>query len=678
LHAIFGIAFWTFHVKGERMPDIHPEIEKLVAQGKLAAALAPKVSQLTPGTFVNSKSWGAGKVTEWDLIGDRMLIDFESKPGHSLRLEFAAKSLEPVPDTHFLARRFADKAGLQQLAESQPVEFVRLALQSNGGKMSIDALEDMVKGKVLTEARFKNWWENAKKALRQRAEFVVPAKRTLPLELRAAGVSQSDALLQDFSEARELKAKIKALEAILRDLTRFPNPMESLTPVAREAEEAASQNIRLKPGDALELLLGRDDLAEKIDGLRAAVQFTLPQAVSAAFERLHDFIGGLSPTKQQRVFGALPALGAEWVEKALSLVNRLSQRSLGELAKVFVKNETADRLTSFLRTNISQRNLSSEALAWVCWERGGPAKKVFSWDITPALMHAVERDHFDDTKKSNRVLDALMEDKELVADLLNGAEMMQVNNFARQVLLSPAFDELTKRSLVARIIRVYPEIEELVEEHSGGKKHEHQVDHLLVSWDSLEARRKAHAHLVQVEIPQNRKDIEIARSYGDLRENFEFKSAKEYQRVLMRRKMEMERDLARSRGTDFSEAQGNVVAPGTVVAIRDANSGQTEEYSVLGAWDSDPQKNVISYLTATAAALMGKGPGDKVQLPSEETHAARNVEIVSVRKWQKPAAPPPAESAAVPPEEAESVESTAPAAEIAPPADDAAAPVVNS
>ncbi len=53
-------------------------------------------------------------------------------------------------------------------------------------------------------------------------------------------------------------------------------------------------------------------------------------------------------------------------------------------------------------------------------------------------------------------------------------------------------------------------------------------------------------------IQQNRQDIQIARSYGDLRENFEYKSSKEQQRVLMRQKSEAERDLARARGTDFA------------------------------------------------------------------------------------------------------------------------------
>lgn len=614
------------------MSEHHPEIAKLVAQGKLPASVADKLSQLTPGTFVVSKSWGAGKIADWDLLGDKLVVDFEGKPGHALKLEFAAKSLDVLPEDHVLSRRFADRPGLQQMAEKQIPDFVKLVLKGAGGRISLDAFEDIVKGKIIPEGKFKSWWENAKKALRMRPEFVVPAKRTLPMELRDESISPADALLGDFTKARELKAKLKALENILKDVSIFSDSQRALEEVAGDAESSASQNIRLKPGDALELLLHRDDLVEKVQALKERVQYTLAQAVSQAADRIHEFLGAMNVGKQQRVLAALPqALGDDWADRALGFINRLSQRSLTELAKVFQKNSAEDRLVSHLRTNISQRNLSSEALAWVCWERSGLASSVFSADIASALLSAIERDHFDDDKKSNRVLDALMEDKELVADLISGADMTHINNFARQIMLSPAFEELSKRSLMARIIRVYPEVQELVEEHSGRKDDGHAED-LIVSWESLEAKKKAHQHLVQVEIPQNRKDIEIARSYGDLRENFEFKSAKEYQRVLMRRKMESERDLARARGTDFSDITSEKVGIGTIVTVRDKATGKEEEYTILGAWDGDPARHVISYLTATAKALANAVPGDSIELPTED-ESIRHVEVLSIRKW---------------------------------------------
>jgi transcription elongation GreA/GreB family factor len=86
----------------------------------------------------------------------------------------------------------------------------------------------------------------------------------------------------------------------------------------------------------------------------------------------------------------------------------------------------------------------------------------------------------------------------------------------------------------------------------------------------MEARKAEYDDLVTKKIPQNRQDIQIARSYGDLRENFEYKSAKEQQRVLTRRKSELERDLARARGTDFAEAKADHVSIGTTVKFAES------------------------------------------------------------------------------------------------------------
>ncbi len=615
---------------------LHPDIAQHVADGRLPAAAASKVSQLVPGTFVSSRNFGSGKVVEWDLLGDRMLVDFEGKPGHALKLEFASKLLDIIDEGHILARRFADKAGLLTLAEKEPAEFVRLALVSNGRKMTFDAFEDLVKGKIIPEGKFKNWWENAKKVLRTKPQFIVPPKRTLPLELRGDDISPTDALLEDFRGAREMKAKIKAIEAILKEPSIFGNnPAETLLPIAREAEETISQNLRLKPADAVEMLLTRDDLVERVEGLREHVTLPLSKAMAELHERLPEFVTALTPTKQYRVFNALPeAMGEGWEERATALINKLPQRSIAELAKVFVKRDSAEKLLGFLKTTIGHRALSSEALAWVCRERATITKTVFTAEITAALMGAIERDHFDDDKRSNRVMDVLMDDKDLIADVLRNAETNQVNNFARQVLLSPAFDELTKRSLMARIIKVVPEAEELILAHKKDEEDDSEQTPLIVSWTSLETQKAALKQLSEIEIPKNREDIIIAREYGDLRENFEYKSAKEYQKVLMRRKMEMERDLARAQGTDFSDVDPAHVGAGTIVVLEDLATGKQNTYTILGAWDGDPDKHILSYLTAIGQALQGLSVGDTADLPTE-TEDVRPVKVVSITKWVK-------------------------------------------
>ena len=163
----------------------------------------------------------------------------------------------------------------------------------------------------------------------------------------------------------------------------------------------------------------------------------------------------------------------------------------------------------------------------------------------------------------------------------------------------------------ARIVKLYPEMQSMI--RGGGGERE---ETLTVSWASLEKRKEEFEDLVNRQIPQNTKDIATARSYGDLRENFEFKSAKEQQRVLMRRRAEAESDLSRARGTNFENPDTTQVSIGTIVTLRDSE-GADETYSILGAWDSAPELGIISYKAVIGQALLGKSIGESADLPTE-------------------------------------------------------------
>src|SRR6185436_19189653 len=111
--------------------------------------------------------------------------------------------------------------------------------------------------------------------------------------------------------------------------------------------------------------------------------------------------------------------------------------------------------------------------------------------------------------------------------------------------------------------------------------------------------------LVKKNIPDNTKEIALARSYGDLSENFEYKAAKQMQAVLVRRRTELEQLLHRARGTAFENPDTSRVSIGTVVKLKEEKSGKKETYTILGAWDGAPEQNIISYQTAIGQALLG-------------------------------------------------------------------------
>jgi transcription elongation GreA/GreB family factor len=288
-----------------------------------------------------------------------------------------------------------------------------------------------------------------------------------------------------------------------------------------------------------------------------------------------------------------------------------------------------------LQRSIREHSATSEMLIWLCGE-----KEDWSDLITPdllwAILAALEREQHSGTGRASKLQKALVDDRELLGEMFKKVDVGLARDAMRRLQVTPLFDELTKRSLLARMVKVYPDLESMI----AGAESQEKAAPLIVSWSSLEKRRAEYEEVVKVKIPANTKEIAIARSYGDLSENFEFKAAKQMQSVLMRRKAELEVMLHDARGTSFENPDTSRVSIGTIVTLRNAETNVEETYTILGAWDGDPERHIISYKTAIGQALLGHEVGETVSLNTE--HDAAQFTIISIQPAQvdQPAAQP--------------------------------------
>ncbi|MEP6601985.1 MAG: GreA/GreB family elongation factor, partial [Nitrospirota bacterium] len=300
-------------------------------------------------------------------------------------------------------------------------------------------------------------------------------------------------------------------------------------------------------------------------------------------------------------------------------------------------------LRAHLHRGIREHSATSEALTWLCKERDGEWRDLITPDLLGAILSALERDQHNENSRGSKLRDLVLDDRELIPDMFAGAEASVARDAMRRLMLTPVFDELTKRSLLARILKLYPELESMV----TGEQKEEKTESLIVSWSSLDKRKAEFEELINKKIPENSKEIGVARSYGDLRENFEFKAAKEMQAVLMRRKSELEAALHRARGTSFENPDVSQVSIGTVVTLKEADSRKEETYTILGAWDGDPDQAIISYQTAIGQALLGHRIGDVVTLNMDQGSGKFTIQAIEPAPVDViPAEAMPAEAAA--------------------------------
>src|SRR5881227_3849253 len=131
------------------------ELEKLVEAGKLTARQADHLQELRPGTFCLHKSWGFGRVAEWNLLLNQILIDFAGKKSHPMQVQYAAENLTSLSPEHFLVRKANDLVSIKKLATEDPVAVVRSIVESFSGQATVAQISEWLIGDVFTEAEWK-------------------------------------------------------------------------------------------------------------------------------------------------------------------------------------------------------------------------------------------------------------------------------------------------------------------------------------------------------------------------------------------------------------------------------------------------------------------------------------------------------------------------------------------
>jgi len=212
----------------------------------------------------------------------------------------------------------------------------------------------------------------------------------------------------------------------------------------------------------------------------------------------------------------------------------------------------------------------------------------------------------------------------------------QRENLMSKINVSKGWEAVEQRAVMATMIKLYPELGKVLSSDAEDKGPQGKLGR-FTSWRSYNQRVEQLRKLVTDEIPKNSHEIGIARSYGDLRENSEYKAAKEHQNILMRRQEEWENGLREVKGTDFKGFAEDAAGVGTCVVVKH-DQGIIERYNILGEWDGDEELAIISSTSVIAGALIGRKVGDEVVIQTVSgDKKAKIVEVTglsdAVKKW---------------------------------------------
>jgi transcription elongation factor GreA len=144
----------------------------------------------------------------------------------------------------------------------------------------------------------------------------------------------------------------------------------------------------------------------------------------------------------------------------------------------------------------------------------------------------------------------------------------------------------------------------------------------------FERLEKELQQLKRVERPNIIEAIAEARAHGDLSENAEYHAAKEKQSFIEGRIKELEAVISRAEVIDILSLKSATVKFGATVKIIDEESEEELTYQIVGDYEADINRNLISTSAPIGRALIGKAVGHSVEVTTPK--GAKFYEILHV------------------------------------------------
>jgi len=554
------------------------------------------------GTAVAMEGRGPGRVEEVNFALASFKVAFAEAAPLNVGFRAASKLLEPLPEGHFLRRKLETPEALAALGREDPPELLRLVLESAGRPLTAGEIRQLLGGLVSDEG-WTSWWAAAR-----RHPQVVAGRGGRQVYSWAASSGHALDAVRGAFDAAAPREKIALLR---RDAARDPANKEQMAVALAALGEAAAER---DPGLAFEIFCG----LEREGALPAGDPDALPFAPARLVARpgsLKPLLAGIDDRAvRERAYRLVRERRDDWRELFLeALASEDDPRAL-DLVTTELTAAGERGLERFLDGALAQPHRAPAAFAWLA-ERAAEDEALARRNplrLLQQILTALGRDEFVPQRPRLRKLVA---SGGTVAKLFPLLTPEQAPAAAEAIHRAARLEPHERAGLATALELRFPALRERVEAPAA------ETQTLWATAESIAAKRAELERLTREELPANRKAIEEARAHGDLRENFEYKAARQRHEVLSALATRLDRDLHRAQPIDFAAIDPSQVRVGTRVTLRSA-AGAERSVTILGPWESAPEAGIVSYESDLAAALLGKAPGESAEAAGERWQVA--------------------------------------------------------
>ncbi len=581
-----------------------------------AVASFELLDHMMKGKFVfHTGGWGVGEIIDVSMVREQLSVEFENVPGKKdLSFVNAFKNLIPIPDDHFLALRFGKPDELEQRAKDQPVEVIRLLLRDLGPKTAAE-IKDELSELVIPEEEWAKWWQNARMKIKKDTMIEAPENLQEPFVLRSAEVSHEDRLRKVLETKPDTNSVIHSIYSFSRDFPETLKSPEFKSFLYSKAQESLT-SPNLTEAQQLQLDFFMEDFSTGKSGGSAIQLIKEAKSVEALVQSI-DILAF-----KKRALQVARKVRSDWKALFLNLLFTIDQNPIRDyLFGELDTPETIKDLVAKLEDLLSNPARHPDVFVWyfqkIISQTGIPfankeGKNRFFEGFFVVLHHveqmSTERDL---VKKMHGILTGAR--YAVVRDILQGTTLEMTKEF---LLLSTKCHSLSDHDL-----KILHSLAEVVHPSLGKmrKSQDTQGDENII-WTTEAGFNKVKDRIQEiatVETVENAREIEVARSHGDLRENAEFKAALEKRSRLQSELKTLSDQINRCRIITKADISTDEIGIGCVVTCKN-KAGKTLHYTLLGPWDADTNLGILASQSKLAQAMKGLSIGDKFQFQGDE------------------------------------------------------------
>ncbi|AEE17154.1 transcription elongation factor GreA [Treponema brennaborense] len=586
--------------------------------------------------FVFHRSWGVGLIRK--VTGDQLTINFGKKYGmHEMSLKMAISALQPLTADHiWVLKATKPRETLAKMVKDDKAWALKTIIKSFGNNCDFKRIKAELSPAILTPGEWTSWSTSARKVLDTDPTFGVNPNDINMYTVRDRAISQEEKLSNEFKAQKQFFARIDVLMKFAAEADTeselFADMFSYFTGYLKSFSNVTEQVM------AAFLVVRR--ISSQFPHLNPGIKYTFEQLFNE-IENPRETYAALKDTKNTSLrkdfLSCIKTLLPNWVDVYIELFPTVLQ---DEMLVTLINTGHLEQVKQLAAVSFEEYRLYREAAIYFfreCSEEDWFKSVDIPYEkqlIT--LIHIMDltyreiANHVDTTenRKINRQIQLLLFKNDQLLKYILENDKDTITRMYTLVDDVKDLDPAIKMNIRNKILEKYPDFK-----FYGTEEKTVAQQGLIVTAKMFEQKKQQLEHITSVDIPANSKEIGEALAQGDLRENAEYKAAKERQTLLASTATKLQDEINRARIFDPTTGTTARVSFGTVVTLKNDVSGESEEYTILGPWESDPDNKVISYMSPFGNAILNAKEKQALSFVINEHDYKYTVEKIEMAKF---------------------------------------------